>query len=82
MFTVYVLYSVKYDKIYIGFTSNLIERMRSHNELGKGYTKRFRPWVIAFTEELEEKKQALNREKFLKSAIGRKFIWEYIRDRQ
>ncbi|WP_084163759.1 GIY-YIG nuclease family protein [Olivibacter sitiensis] len=32
-FTVYVLYSEKHDKIYIGFTSNLPERLRSHNEL-------------------------------------------------
>jgi len=36
MFTVYVLYSQQHDKIYIGYTSNLQERFRSHNELGKG----------------------------------------------
>ena len=30
MFTVYVLYSKSFDKIYIGFTSNIAERFKSH----------------------------------------------------
>jgi|GEM_PF-6190167 len=34
MFTVYVLYSDRYDKIYIGVTSDLGGRLLSHNELG------------------------------------------------
>jgi predicted GIY-YIG superfamily endonuclease len=33
----YVLYSKKYNKIYVGYTSSLIERIRSHNgENNKG----------------------------------------------
>ena len=32
MFTVYVLYSEKYDKLYIGDTSDLKKRLLSHNE--------------------------------------------------
>ncbi|MGJ1269095.1 GIY-YIG nuclease family protein [Sphingobacterium spiritivorum] len=44
MFTVYVLYSGVYDKIYIGMTSDLPGRLLSHNELGtKGWTIRYRP---------------------------------------
>jgi len=51
MFTVYVLYSHKYNQIYIGFTSDLANRFLSHNELAtKGHTIKFRPWVIAYTE--------------------------------
>ncbi|SKB44189.1 GIY-YIG catalytic domain-containing protein [Sphingobacterium nematocida] len=47
MFTVYVLYSPAYDKIYIGFTSDLESRLKSHNELAKkGWTIRFRPWEL------------------------------------
>jgi len=47
MFTVYVLHSEKYGKIYIGYTSNLQERLKSHNELGKkGWTVKFRPWTL------------------------------------
>ena len=38
-FVVYVLYSQKFDKTYTGQTSNLIERFKSHNFLGKkGFT--------------------------------------------
>ena len=79
MFTVYVLYSKIYNKIYIGFTSNLAERLKSHNELAtKGWTVRFRPWQLIYTEEYLEKSVAMKREKELKSAKGREFIWAMI----
>ncbi|WP_395078539.1 GIY-YIG nuclease family protein [Gracilimonas sp.] len=62
MFTVYVLYSPSHEKIYIGYTSNLEQRMLSHNRLGKkGWTIRYRPWEIVFTEEFEEKAEAMKR---------------------
>ncbi len=75
MYIVYVLYSQQYDKIYIGYTSNLEERLKSHNELGKkGWTIRFRPWVVVHTETHNSKADAMRREKQLKSAKGRQFI--------
>jgi putative endonuclease len=75
MYVVYALYSKKFDKIYIGFTSNLIERFKSHNELSKkGWTVSFRPWEIIFQEEHILKADAMKREKQLKSATGRDFI--------
>ena len=75
MFTVYVLHSPKYDKIYIGFTSNLEQRFLSHNHLAtKGWSIKFRPWVIIYTESYELKSEALKREKELKSSRGRHFI--------
>ena len=79
MFTVYVLHSRSHDKIYIGYTSKLKQRFLSHNQLGnKGWTIKFRPWVIIHTELFELKSQALLREKQLKSAAGRRFIREHI----
>ena len=43
MFVTYVLYSEKFDKIYIGYTSDLINRFHSHNSLAKkGYSIKFR----------------------------------------
>ncbi len=75
MFTVYVLYSEKFDKIYIGYTSDLEQRFLSHNKLSKkGYTVKFRPWKIVYTEQFEDKKEAMRREKALKSSRGRYFI--------
>ncbi|SHM55402.1 putative endonuclease [Cyclobacterium lianum] len=70
MFTVYVLYSEKFNKIYIGFTSDLEKRLISHNELGKkGWTIKFRPWNVIHTEKFESKKEAMDREKYLKTGI-------------
>ncbi len=75
MYTVYVLHSPTYDKIYVGFTSNLQQRLLSHNQLGKkGYTVRYRPWIVIHTEEFDTKSEALQREKQLKSARGRAWI--------
>jgi putative endonuclease len=75
MFTVYVLHSKSFDKIYVGFTGNLLQRMISHNELGKkGWTIKFRPWVLIYKEEFNSKSEAMKREKELKSAAGRTFI--------
>ncbi len=80
MFYTYVLFSKKYNKIYIGQTNNLEIRFKYHNELAhKGYTVKFRPWTIAFFETFETRQQALKREKFLKSGIGREYIWNKIK---
>lgn len=62
--TVYTLYSPKYDKIYIGRTSDLDSRMISHNEKAtKGWTIRYRPWKLVFTEEFETKQEDIKLEK-------------------
>ncbi|KGE15628.1 excinuclease ABC C subunit domain protein [Sphingobacterium deserti] len=74
-YTVYVIYSSSYNKIYIGYTSDLEGRLLSHNELGrKGWTIAFRPWRLLYTEEYSRKQDAMRREKELKSARGRLFI--------
>ncbi len=74
MFAVYVLFSQKFDKIYIGYTSDLISRFKSHNELGKGWSKKFRPWIVIHLEFFNTKKEAMIREKQLKSSRGRNWI--------
>ncbi|MEA9414029.1 MULTISPECIES: GIY-YIG nuclease family protein [unclassified Flavobacterium] len=71
-FVFYILYSEKFNKNYTGYTSNLIERFKSHNFLEtKGYTIKFRPWEVIF---YSSKSEAMKREKYLKSGIGREFI--------
>lgn len=79
MFTVYVLYSEKYNKIYIGYTSNIEQRLLSHNELEtKGFTLRYKPWKLIYSEVFSEKSEAMKREKQLKTARGRAFIWSLV----
>ena len=81
-YTVYVLYSKKYNKIYIGYTSNLDNRLLSHNKLAtKGWTVKFRPWELIYSEEFSTKREALAREKQLKSAKGCEFIWNLSKEK-
>ncbi len=82
MFTTYVLYSPKFNKIYIGFSSDFEARLLSHNKLSnKGYTYKFRPWEVVLTENFEFKSDAMKREKQLKQAKARSEIWEIIKER-
>jgi putative endonuclease len=75
MFTVYILYSEKFNKTYVGFTSDLEKRFLSHNELvRKGWTVKFRPWKIIHTERFQTKEEAMRYEKFLKSGKGGVFV--------
>jgi putative endonuclease len=74
IYTVYILYSIKFQKHYTGFTSNLTQRILSHNKLGKDWTAKYRPWKIIFKKEFDNKKEAMSYEKWLKSGIGREFI--------
>lgn len=74
MFTVYVLQNIEFDKIYIGFTSDLENRLIAHNHLNnKGWTK-YQPWEVIYTEYFELKHDAFAGEKQLKSAKGREFM--------
>jgi putative endonuclease len=81
LYTVYVLFSPTFQKIYIGYTSNLIERFKSHNQLStKGWTRSFRPWLVIYNDFYETKNEALRREKNLKSGRGREWIWSRIKN--
>ncbi|CCG54166.1 Excinuclease ABC, C subunit N-terminal region [Flavobacterium indicum GPTSA100-9 = DSM 17447] len=78
-FVVYILFSEGYNKTYVGFTSNLIERFKSHNYLcEKGYTIKFRPWKVIYVEFFTTKSEALKREKLFKTGKGRELIKEII----
>ena len=75
MYYVYVLYSSGYNKIYIGYTSDLDGRVVAHNhEKNKGWTKSFQPWKLVYHEAFDSKSEALRREQELKSQKGREYI--------
>jgi putative endonuclease len=74
-FSVYILYSTKFKRTYVGFTTDLISRFHSHNSLAKkGWTISFRPWKVLHVEFYFTKKEAKDREKELKTGKGRDFI--------
>jgi putative endonuclease len=80
MYTVYVLYSSTHNKIYIGFSSDVARRLISHNHpKNKGWTSKFKPWVLVYSENFELKSMAMNREKELKCFQGRIFVWNQVK---
>jgi len=80
MFYVYAIYNKLSDKIYIGQTTDLDERVRLHNEkVFKGYTSKFPgEWKVIYQESVSTRQEALVREKQLKSFRGREFVKSYI----
>jgi putative endonuclease len=74
MYFTYVLYSHKFDRIYIGHTNNLIYRLKRHNDGLVKSTKAYRPWKIIYQEKFPNRAVAMQREKELKSHKGRDFI--------
>jgi putative endonuclease len=76
MYFVYVLKSIKFAKTYTGITDDINRRLNGHNESHTGYTNKYKPWVILYTEKCRDRIEARGREKYLKSATGRKWIKE------
>ena len=71
---IYILKSINYEKTYVGLTSNLHRRLDEHNKGKSNYTNKFKPWKFIYTEEIEGLTNARAREKYFKSAAGRKKI--------
>lgn len=71
---VYVLASDIDSSWYIGYTQDLQRRINEHNSGKSYYTKRKLPWKIIYYEVSYDKLDAIAREKYLKSGMGRKFL--------
>ncbi|MFZ2886453.1 MAG: GIY-YIG nuclease family protein [Minisyncoccia bacterium] len=71
---VYILKSVNERKTYVGNTTDIDRRLVEHNSGKNTFTKRYAPWVVVYKEEIVSLVDARMREKYLKSAAGRRFI--------
>ncbi len=70
MYFVYILYSEKDKRLYVGCTQNLENRIKAH-VAGRVIATRYRrPIVLIHDEYFEDKGTAFNRERFLKSLWG------------
>jgi putative endonuclease len=70
-FVVYILFSESSGLSYVGYTGDLIDRFKSHNDLGKsGFTAKHRPWIVVHVEFFNTKQEAMKREKYYKSGRG------------
>ena len=79
-FTVYILQSDLDQSFYIGYTSNLHQRLEYHNSGKSGYTSREMPWRVVYCEEFETRSDALKRERFLKKQRNRAFYKSLIKE--
>ena len=80
MYSTYVLYSPGFNKIYIGFSSELTNRLMAHNDSrNTGWSSRYQPWELLYSEEYTTKAEAMKREKQLKTCKGRESIHEMVR---
>ncbi len=77
-FVVYILFSETKNRFYIGYTSNLEERIIRHNQKSNGFTGNVNDWEVVYTEKYEVKEQAQKRELQIKSWKSRIKIQELI----
>lgn len=77
MIKVYVIKN-EFGKIYIGQTGNFEKRIQQHNDPKfdrRSYTKINKgEWILVYSEDFKTRKEAMKREKQLKSSRGRNFI--------
>ena len=78
MFTVYILYSKSLDSYYVGFTNSIERRVSEHNRKKKKFTDKGIPWKLVYSENFTSKKEAMDKEKFIKSKKSKIFIIELI----
>ena len=74
MILVYALKSQIKEWIYIGMTDNIDRRFSQHNHGYNKSTAPYRPFIILFTEIYPDRVEARKREKYLKSAAGKRWI--------
>jgi putative endonuclease len=78
MFFVYALSSVNRNYIYVGLTSDIERRIFDHNQGYNPTTKPYRPFKTILIEEYNSRQQAREREKYLKSGVGKEYLKQLI----
>ncbi len=77
---VYVLQSEVDKKFYTGYTNNIIRRINEHNS-GKVFSTKNRfPLKLVYWEGCINQKDATNREKYLKSSWGKRYLKNRIKN--
>ena len=71
---VYVLRSRKDDQFYVGLTRDLPVRVQQHNDGLVTSTKKRAPFELVYWEGCLKESDAAQREKYLKSAWGKRYI--------
>lgn len=78
MYYVYILISIKNDQVYTGYTTDLQKRIKEHNSGKSVHTNKFRPWKVQTYIAFENKEQASNFERYLKTGSGIAFAIKHL----
>ena len=70
----YAIKSLTRNYIYVGLTNNLSRRLLEHNKGSNKTTRPYCPFDLIHSEEFLTRSQAREREKYLKSGIGKDFL--------
>ena len=74
MYFVYFLCSVNNpDKTYIGYTSDIVKRLETHNSGGSVHTSKYKPWKMVTYVAFDYEEKARNFEKYVKIGSGNAF---------
>lgn len=71
---VYILQSDKDDNFYVGYTINLKNRLKKHNQGKVRSTKHRIPLKLIYYEVCLNQEDATHREKYLKTSWGKRYI--------
>ena len=74
MYNVYILKSEIDGRLYKGITNDLRRRLKEHNSGKHKSTKGYKPWKLVYSEEVKDRMEAREREKYFKSGSGREFL--------
>ena len=74
MITTYVLESLTDGTWYTGICTDIVKRLNEHNAGKNRFTKGHLPWKILYTELHPDWQTARQREKYLKTAAGKKWL--------
>lgn len=74
IYYIYILRSKKDNHFYTGYTSDLRKRVDEHNKGMVYSTKNRRPLVLVYFEGCLSQKDAIHREKYLKTSWGKRYI--------
>ncbi len=79
-FYIYVLRSLKDNNFYVGYTANIQRRLDEHNKGMVTSTKNRVPFVLVYWEGCLNQQDATTREKYLKTAWGKRYIKNRIKN--
>lgn len=74
LYYVYVLKSLRDGNLYTGYTTDLKLRFEQHNNGYSVHTKERKPLELIYFEACLHKKDAMKREKYLKTFYGKMFL--------